>query len=504
MFQKVLVANRGEISKRIFRACQELGVRTVAVYSEADADAPWTRLADEGYLLPGVSAAETYLNQAAIFQAAQKAGAGAIHPGYGFLSENATFAEACRQHNIQFIGPTPEAIRVMGSKATARAVAQRAGVPVIPGVDGIGPSGVPKTEEELLAAAHHIGFPVLIKASAGGGGKGMRVVESAEAFAEAIQAARSESRSAFGDDHVLLEKYFTEIHHVEVQVLGDQYGNLVHLFERECSIQRRHQKIIEESPSPVVTPQLRQQMTEAALALAGAVRYESAGTVEFVVDGSGQFYLLEMNTRLQVEHPVTEAVSGLDLAVWQIRIAAGERLPFVQAELRQRGHALECRIYAEDPANQFLPSIGNIAFYQRASGPGVRVDDGIETGSVVTPYYDPMLAKVITWGADRAEAMRKMVRALQETIILGVTTNIPYLLAILSHPDFEQGHTPTNFLPEKMPSWQHTPMPDNDVWLALAVQDALQGQSQQTSAAHNASQPSIPDPWGNADGWRNS
>lgn len=503
MFKKVLVANRGEISKRIFHACQELGVRTVAVYSAADADAPWVRLADEGYLLPGVSAAETYLNQSAILQAAQKAGVDAIHPGYGFLSENATFAEACRQHGIKFIGPTPAAIRVMGSKATARAVAQQAGVPVIPGVDGIGPLGIHKTDEELLAAAHIIGFPVLIKASAGGGGKGMRVVWSTGDFVDALQAARSESRSAFGDDHVLLEKYFTEIHHVEVQVLGDQHGNLVHLFERECSIQRRHQKIIEESPSPAVTPQLRQQMTEAALALARAVQYESAGTVEFVVDGSGQFYLLEMNTRLQVEHPVTEAISGLDLAAWQIRIAAGERFSLTQADINQRGHALECRIYAEDPANQFLPSIGEITFYQRPGGPGIRVDDGIESGSAVTPYYDPMLAKVITWGADRAEAIRKMVRALQETVILGVTTNIPYLLAILSHPDFGQGRTPTNFLSEKMPAWQPAATPDDDVWLALAVHEALHGQAQPAVATHNANQPAVPDPWAITDGWRN-
>lgn len=504
MFKKILVANRGEISVRIFRACQELGVRTVAVFSEPDAGAPWTRLADEGYLLPGVSAADTYLNQEAILRVAEVAGAEAIHPGYGFLSENGDFAALCRERGIKFIGPSAEAIRVMGSKATARAVAQQAGVPVIPGVDGVGALGIHKSDEELLSAAHIIGFPVLVKASAGGGGKGMRVVWSPETFMNDLRAARSEAKSAFGDDHVLLEKYFTEIHHIEVQVLGDAHGNLVHLFERECSIQRRHQKIVEESPSPVVTRKLRQKMTEAALALARAVQYESAGTVEFVVDSAGNFYLLEMNTRLQVEHPVTESVSGLDLAAWQIRIAAGEPLNFTQADLRQRGHALECRIYAEDPANQFLPSIGEIKFFRPPSGPGVRVDAGIADTTAVTPYYDPMLAKIITWGADRPEAIRKMVRALRETVILGVTTNIPYLLAILQHPVFIQGLTLTNFLAEHMPDWRHAPTPDDEVWLALAMHEALQGGSRYATADNGGVEPATPDPWTLINGWRNN
>ncbi|MFQ5420817.1 MAG: acetyl/propionyl/methylcrotonyl-CoA carboxylase subunit alpha, partial [Anaerolineae bacterium] len=421
MFKKILIANRGEIARRIILACRELGVTAVAIYSEPDAEAPWVRLADESYPLAGTTATETYLNQEAIFAIARQCGAEAIHSGYGFLSENADFADACAENGLVFIGPSGDSMRMLGSKAAAREVAEQADVPVVPGVDGAG-----KSDAELAAAAADIGFPVLIKASAGGGGKGMRVVWSADEFAGAAQQARSEAQNSFGDDHVLIEKYFTEIHHVEIQILADGHGKVLHLFERECSVQRRHQKIIEESPAPVVRDDdLRQRMAAAAVSLAEAAGYVNAGTVEFIVDNQGGFYFLEMNTRLQVEHPVTELVTGLDLAVWQIRIAAGEALPFAQADIRQRGHAVECRVYAEDPANQFLPSIGTIAVYERPSGPGVRVDDGIEMGTAVTPYYDPMLAKIITWGQDRDEAIRKMVRALQETAILGLTTNIP-------------------------------------------------------------------------------
>lgn len=498
MFKKLLVANRGEIARRIFRACQELGVRTVAIYSEADAQAAWTRDADEAYLLKGVTAQESYLNQEAILAIAQQAQVEAIHPGYGFLSENGNFALACRTRGIRFVGPTPEAIWQLGSKATARSIAQTAGVPVIPGADGLG-----KTSAELLVLAEKIGFPVLIKASAGGGGKGMRVVWNQGEFLDALQAAQNEALSAFGDDHVLLEKYFTEIHHVEVQVLGDGFGNVVHLFERECSIQRRHQKIIEESPAPVLMGDLRERMTQAAVALAKVVGYESAGTVEFVVDQQGQFYLLEMNTRLQVEHPVTESVTGIDLATWQIRVAAGQPLSFRQTDLSQRGHALECRIYAEDPAHHFLPSIGKISFYQPPTGVGVRVDDGIATGSSITPYYDPMLAKVISWGADRPEAIRKMVRALRETVILGVTTNIPYLVDILNHPDFMAGHTPTNFLERKMPAWQPTfPTSNLQTWLAMAAYEWLPTSSAAASG-QEAATPISNDPWTTVNRWRN-
>jgi 3-methylcrotonyl-CoA carboxylase alpha subunit len=498
MFHKILIANRGEIARRLFRAAHELGVRCVAVYAEPDEGAAWLADADERYPLPGVTAAETYLNQKAILAIAQRAGAEAIHPGYGFLSENASFAAACVAQGLTFIGPSAAAIEAMGSKARSREIAIQAGVPVIPGVDGAG-----KSAAELQTAADEMGYPVLIKASAGGGGKGMRVVWSANELADAVQAARGEAQSSFGDDHILLEKYFTEIHHVEVQVLGDSHGRILHLFERECSIQRRHQKIIEESPSPNLTPELREAMTTAAVTLAQAVDYTNAGTVEFVLAGDGRFYLLEMNTRLQVEHPITELVTGIDLAVWQIRIAAGERLPWTQEDLGQRGHALECRLYAEDPANQFLPSIGDIAYYRAAVGPGIRVDDGIASGSRVTPYYDPMLAKIITWGDDRPEAIRKMKLALRQTTLLGVTTNAPYLQTILDHPAFVAGQTTTGFINDHLTDWRPEKTADPELWLAAAAAEALWGARGMVGTAVSDSDNAIPDPWQQASGWRN-
>lgn len=498
-FNKILVANRGEIARRIFLACRELGIPSVAVYSEADAAAPWVQLADERYGLEGVTAVETYLNQDAILSIATYCGADAIHPGYGFLSENPDFAQNCARRGITFIGPSPEAMRQLGSKASAREIALKAGVPVVPGVDGAGMSAA-----ELQEAARHIPFPILIKASAGGGGKGMRVVWQEDEFAAAVQAARSEAASSFGDDHILVEQFFTEIHHVEIQILADEHGRTLHLFERECSVQRRHQKIIEESPAPVIQDErLRQEMAQAAVSLAEAVGYTNAGTVEFIVDGASNFYFLEMNTRLQVEHPVTELVTGLDLAVWQIRIAAGERLPFAQDALRQRGHAIECRVYAEDPANQFLPSIGTIDFYLRPSGPGVRVDDGIESGAEVSPYYDPMLAKIITWGYDRQEAIGKMVRALEDTAVLGVTTNIPYLLAILREPHFLAGQTSTNYLAAHMANWQSGEAAGEEAWLAAAVFEFLQGGRNRGRDTAVTSEIAQPDPWHSATNWRN-
>ena len=498
MFQKVLIANRGEIAKRLILACHELGITAVAIYSDADADAPWVQLADERYNLPGVSATDTYLNQTAILDIAQSCGVEGIHPGYGFLSENSYFAAACAERGITFIGPSPEAMLLMGSKATSREIAEKAGVPIVPGVDGAG-----LDVAELQTAVAHIGYPILVKASAGGGGKGMRVINSADAFAGAVQAAKGEAKNSFGDDHILVEKYFTEIHHVEIQVLGDQHGNVLHLFERECSIQRRHQKIIEESPAPVISDDgLRQRMAQAAVSLAKAVNYSSAGTVEFIVDGSGNFYFLEMNTRLQVEHPITELVTGIDLAVWQIRIAAGEPLPYQQSDIQQRGHAIECRIYAEDPAHNFLPSIGEIAVYQPPSGPGLRVDDGIVSGTAVTPYYDPMLAKIITWGHHRDEAIAKMVHALQQTTVLGITTNIPYLLAILQEPTFRSGHTSTNYLQEQFADWQPESL-SRDGWLGAAVFELLQGGGKRmgTGTASNTSHQY--DPWAETAVWRN-
>ncbi len=500
MFNKILIANRGEIARRIILACRELGVTAVAIYSEPDADAPWVRLADESYPLAGTSATETYLNQTAVFQIARQCGAEAIHPGYGFLSENADFADACAENGLAFIGPGGDAMRMLGSKAAARALAQKAGVPVVPGVDGAG-----KNDAELEQAATAIGYPALIKASAGGGGKGMRVVWSADEFAGAVQQARREAKSSFGDDHVLIEKFFTEIHHVEIQVLADGHGRVLHLFERECSIQRRHQKIIEESPAPVIRDEkLRQKMAEAAVSLAKTAGYVNAGTVEFIVDDQGGFYFLEMNTRLQVEHPVTELVTGLDLAAWQIRIAAGEALPMAQADISQRGHAIECRVYAEDPANQFLPSIGTISVYERPSGPGVRVDDGIEAGTAVTPYYDPMLAKIITWGRDRDEAIQKMARALRETAVLGVTTNIPYLLAILQEETFQRGQTSTNYLAQQMADWPPPAEADDLDWLAAAALELLAGKKKRGGGtAVNGESTAHPDPWQDTASWRN-
>ncbi len=385
----------------------------------------------------------------------------------------------------------------MGSKARAREIARQVGVPIIPGVDGKHLS-----DAELLAAANRLGYPVLIKASAGGGGKGMRVVNSAETFHDALQAARREALSSFGNDHIILEKYFTWIYHVEVQILGDEYGNVVHLFERECSIQRRHQKIIEETPSPFISDALRIEMTNAATKLARAVGYASAGTVEFMVTPEQKYYLLEMNTRLQVEHPITELVTGIDIAAWQIRIAAGESLSFTQDSIQQRGHAIECRIYAEDPANNFLPSIGTVALYKPPSGPSIRVDDGIETGSAVSPYYDPMLAKVVAWGTDRTEAVRKMVAALKETVVLGVTTNIPYLLAILHDPQFLRGDTSTNYLNEVFAKWQPEQRVDDDTWLLAAALEALQGGERRRMISADDGSP-LPDPWDEIPAWRN-
>ena len=497
-FRKVLIANRGEIARRIIRACHELGIAAVAVYSDVDERAPWVREADEAYPLHGSTAAETYLDREKILTIATNNGVEAIPPGYGFLSENADFAAACAKRGVVFVGPPPEAMRALGSKAAARSIAESHDVPVVPGVDGLG-----KSDDELAVAAAAIGYPVLIKASAGGGGKGMRVIHEESQLRDGLQAARQEAQSAFGDPHVLLEKYFTEIHHVEVQVLGDRHGNLVHLYERECSIQRRHQKIIEESPSPIVgeNEALREAITAAAVRLARAAGYTSAGTVEFIVDGAGGFYFLEMNTRLQVEHPVTESVTGVDLVTWQLRVAAGEPLPFAQGDIPRRGHAIESRVYAEDPATGFLPSIGEIAHYAPPSGPGVRVDDGIESGSAVSPYYDPMLAKVITWGQDRAEAIRKMDRALRETVVLGVTTNVGYLRDILAVPAFLAGQTSTNFLAQHMADWRPAVGAREEEWIAAAVWEVVATTDHRPQTTEGGAV--VYDPWAAVGGWRN-
>jgi acetyl-CoA carboxylase biotin carboxylase subunit len=501
-FATVLVANRGEIARRIFHACAALGIRTVAVASEPDRHAAWHRDADHVVPLEGATATESYLDQAQILTAARRTGAEAIHPGYGFLSENAAFAEACANAGIVFIGPPIEAMRRMGAKTAAIELAMEAGVPTVPGArqDERGDAG-------LREAAKRIGYPLLVKASAGGGGRGMRLVREAAELDDALQAARAEAKSAFGDDTLLLERFFERARHIEVQVLGDQHGGLVHLFERECSIQRRYQKIIEEAPSPAVDEALRARMTGAALDLARAAGYHNAGTIEFLLDDQENFYFLEMNTRLQVEHPVTEEVTGIDLVACQIRVAAGEPLGFTQADVSLRGHAIECRLYAEDPATGFLPSTGRLALYRRPHGPGLRCDDGVATGSIVSPHYDPMLAKIIAMAGDRDAARRRMIRALRDTVALGVRTNLSYLLTVLEHPDFATGQTYTAFLGEHPELATAEAEVDEDVWLAAAALEALGAAAGDpaTGAVVVAAADGGPsgDPWGRLGRWRN-
>ncbi len=440
MFSKVLIANRGEIAVRIIRACRELGIRTAAVFSQADADALHVQLADEAVCIGPPQAAESYLKIAAIISAAEITGAEAIHPGYGFLAENPHFAEVCEGCGIRFIGPPASSIQMMGDKAAARRMAAAQGVPVLPGSQ----HPVPDLEE-ARRVARDIGYPVIIKASAGGGGKGMRVVAEPEALESSLATAAAEAAAAFGDAAVYLERYLPDPRHVEIQVLMDGHGQGIHLGERDCSIQRRHQKLLEEAPSPALTDSLRQAMGRAALSVAQAAGYRNAGTVEFLLDEVGNFYFMEMNTRIQVEHPVTEMVTGLDLVKAQLRIAAGEPLPVSQAEVRLTGHSLECRINAEDP-DRFLPSPGRLTNYRSSGGPGVRVDSHAYVGYVVPPYYDSLLGKLIVHGCDRGEAIARMQRALDETQIQGVQTTIPFHQKVLRHPDFLAGRTSTRFL----------------------------------------------------------
>jgi acetyl-CoA carboxylase biotin carboxylase subunit len=441
MFKKVLIANRGEIALRVIRACRELGVATVAVYSEADRESLHVRFADDDVCIGPAPARDSYLNIPQLIAAAEITGADAIHPGYGFLAENADFAEIVRASNIVFIGPTAEQIRKMGDKAEARRLAHEAGVPIIPGSDG--PVG---DADEAVAVARQLGFPVIIKAAAGGGGKGMRVATDEEDFARHFQLARSEALAAFGNDAVYLEKYLARPRHIEIQILGDTFGRIVHLSERDCSVQRRHQKLIEEAPSPALTPALRAAMGEAAILLSRNIGYVGAGTVEFLLNGDGRFYFMEMNTRIQVEHPVTEMCTGWDLVKEQIRIAAGEPLTIPETDLTLRGHAIECRVNAEDPARNFQPCPGLITTFHPPGGPGVRVDTHIYAGYQVPPYYDSLLAKVIVHGHDRQEALARMHQALDGFIIEGVTTTIPFLARVMAHPAFRAGDVDTKFL----------------------------------------------------------
>jgi acetyl-CoA carboxylase biotin carboxylase subunit len=438
---KLLVANRGEIALRVLRSAKEMDIATVAIYSEADRNALHVRYADEAVCVGPPASKDSYLRGDKILEVCKQLGVDAIHPGYGFLSENAGFARAVREAGLIFVGPSPEAMEIMGDKLSAKQAVQAYNIPLVP--------GTAEAISDVAAAkqiAQEVGFPILIKASAGGGGKGMRIVNNADEFEEQMQLAINEAVSAFGDGAVFIEKFVTGPRHIEIQVLGDEHGNIVHLFERECSIQRRHQKVIEEAPSSVLTPELRARMGQCAVDVARACDYTGAGTVEFLLDDQRNFYFLEMNTRLQVEHPVTEQITGLDLVKEQIKVAQGEPLAFSQADLAINGHALELRVYAEDPQNNFLPDIGTLTTYVRPQGPGVRVDDGFEQGMEIPIYYDPMIAKLVTFGADRAEAIARMLRAIEEYQITGIETTLGFGRYVLTHPAFESGDFDTNFI----------------------------------------------------------
>ncbi len=441
MIKKILIANRGEIAIRVMRSCREMGIKTVAVYSDVDRNAMHVRYADEAYHIGPSPSAESYLVVDKIIDAVHKSGADAVHPGYGFLSENAIFEERCRKEKIIFIGPSAEAIATMGDKITSRRKMIKAGVPVVPGTtDPI------TSEEDALKTIHDIGLPVMVKATAGGGGKGMRMIDKEEDILPSLRAARSEAKAAFNNDDVYVEKYIQSPHHIEFQVLGDTHGNAIHLFERECSVQRRHQKVVEETPSPLLTPEVREIMGATAVAAAKAVSYAGAGTVEFIMDDDLNFYFLEMNTRLQVEHPVTEFVTGVDLVKEQIRVADGKELSYKQEDLTQTGHSFECRIYAEDPDNNFMPSPGKIEHLSEPSGPGIRIDGYAYQGYTIPMDYDPMISKLIVWGEDRDSALQRMHRALKEYKIAGVKTSIALLEKIIAHPDFVSGNYNTHFI----------------------------------------------------------
>jgi 3-methylcrotonyl-CoA carboxylase alpha subunit len=496
VFEKILIANRGEIACRVMRTARRLGVRTVAVYSEADAGARHVALADEAHCIGPAPAAESYLNIQAVLAAAKESGAQAVHPGYGFLSENADFAEACAAAGLVFIGPPASAIRALGSKAAAKAMMDKAGVPLVPGYHG-----KDQTPSRLAKAAARIGYPVLIKASAGGGGKGMRVVERAADFKAALEAAKRESKAAFGDDRMLVESYLDRPRHIEVQVFADTQGNAVHLFERDCSIQRRHQKVLEEAPAPGMTPERRAEMGAAAVAAAQAAGYVGAGTVEFISDGKA-FYFMEMNTRLQVEHPVTEMITGLDLVEWQLRVADGETLPLGQDDLAITGHAIEARIYAEDPARDFLPATGRLVHLRLpAASPQVRVDSGVGEGDEVTVHYDPMIAKLIVWDRDRDAALSRLRAALAETQVVGPANNVEFLAAVAAHPAFAAGGVDTGFigrhraelLPETRPA-------SDDVLAVAALAELLRRRAESEDRAESSADPYSP--WTLTTGWR--
>jgi len=495
MITRVLVANRGEIAVRIMRACDEMNIDTVAVYSDADAHALHVRAARHAVRLGPASPSESYLSIGKLIDAARATGADAVHPGYGFLAENAGFASACQDAGLVFVGPPAEAIAAMGSKIAARCAMQQAGVPVVPGE-----TPADQSDAALAAAAGRAGYPLLVKASAGGGGKGMRVVRHEAELAAAIAGARHEARAAFGDGALYVERLVSHPRHVEIQVLADHHGHVVHLFERDCSVQRRHQKVIEESPSPALTPRLRARMGEAAVAAARAVDYRNAGTVEFLLEGSGDgahFYFLEMNTRLQVEHPVTEAVTGVDLVQAQLRVAGGLPLPWRQEDLQQRGHAIECRVYAEDPASGFLPQAGRILLFRTPERPGIRVDAGVETGSDVSVHYDPMIAKLIAYAETRDLAIARARWALSEFDVLGLATNISFLIGVLDSEPFRIGAIDTAFLDENGAAFIAPPqLPP------AAIAAAVVHEERTASASPGGHALKTPDPWARLSGWR--
>ena len=484
MFGKLLIANRGEIACRIAATARRMGIATVAVYSDADAQSLHVAACDEAYRIGPAAARESYLLGPAIIAAARRSGAQAVHPGYGFLSENADFARDCAEAGLIFVGPPASAIAAMGSKSEAKALMTRAGVPVVPGYHGAA-----QDHATLRGAAAEIGYPVLIKASAGGGGKGMRAVAAAEDFDAALAAAQREAASAFGDDRVLIERYLRRPRHIEMQVFADSHGNVVHLFERDCSIQRRHQKVLEEAPAPGIDPALRAEMARAAIAAARSVGYVGAGTVEFIAE-DGQFFFMEMNTRLQVEHPVTECVTGFDLVEWQLRVAAGEALPCAQDAIGLRGHAIEVRLYAEDPAQDFIPSVGRLTHLRLpAAGAGVRIDTGVREADLVTPHYDPMLAKLIVHGADRADSVRRMALALDEVAVAGVQTNLALLRAIVANPQYRAGDLDTGFIARHAPTLLADPAPPGMPVLIAAACGLLPDGAGR-------------DPWDAGDNWR--
>lgn len=495
MFKKILIANRGEIAIRVMRACRELGIRSVAVYSTVDRASLHIQYADEAVLIGEAPAQQSYLNIDAIIKAAKETGAEAIHPGYGFLAENYLFVERCEQEGIIFIGPNSKAMKLVGDKVESRLVTEKAGIPLIPGM-----KRKSTDVDECLAEADKIGYPVLLKASAGGGGKGMRIINSRAELAAAAEAGMREAKSAFGDPSIYLEKYLESPRHVEFQVLADNYGNAVHVFERECSIQRRHQKIVEESPSTILNDDMRKRMGQTALKVVKVSGYSNAGTVEFLVDKERNFYFLEVNARLQVEHPVTELVCGIDLVHAQLRIASGENLWLKQDDIRQKGHAIECRIYAEDPATSFLPSAGKILFMKEPSGPGIRHDCGIYSGYEVSVYYDPILSKLIAWAPTREICCHRMAAALEDFPLLGIKTNIEFLRDLITHPEFLAGRTTTDFIPRNAPEWK--PRESKELLDEALIGAAIYTQTEKSTPGISAGTEQHPSPWQTLGDWR--